>query len=97
MKEIDNFVVVDKRKLKDKIDKLKLVRDSAMQDGTLETAQWLQGSIDSIKFVLSESLEIKDMLTDAFDKGWEKCGKYNANYNVSLEEYLNQVKITQQV
>jgi len=37
------------------------------------------------------------MLTDAFDKGWERCGQYNANYNVSLEEYLNQVKITQQV
>lgn len=97
MKEIDNFVVIDKRELKYKIDKLKVLRDRAIQEETFEIAQWIQGRIDSMKFVLSESSEIKDMLTDAFDKGWERCGQYNANYNVSLEEYLNQVKITQQV
>lgn len=97
MKEIDNFVVIDKRELKYKIDKLKVLRDRVIQEETFEIAQWIQGRIDSMKFVLSESSEIKDMLTDAFDKGWERCGQYNVNYNVSLEEYLNQVKITQQV
>ena len=95
MSDIKNLIVFDKKYLKKKIESLKLLRNKAIEENCHETAQWIEGKIDSIKTMMMDSFELEPLLVDAFDKGWEKCGEYNSNYSDCLKNYLESFTIKQ--
>ena len=95
MKEVDNFLVIDKSLINDRIKKLKILRNKAIEEESFETAQWFEGKIDSLKLILVEGFSLENIIVESFDKGWELCGKINVNYKQSLDEYLSNFKLKQ--
>lgn len=95
MKKIDKLKVIDTTPLEEKINRLKLLRNKAIEEGSYETAQWIEGKIDSIKLILSESEPLSKIVKESFEKGWELCGKINLTYNESLNDYLTNFNLNQ--
>jgi|688.fasta_scaffold552204_3 hypothetical protein len=95
MSELENFIVLDKNELTKQIEKLKLLRNKAIEENSYETAQWISGKIESIKVLIMNSFKLEPILRDTFDRGWEKCGEYNSNYTDCIESYLKEFTIKQ--
>jgi hypothetical protein len=95
MKQIDKLKIIDITPLEEKINRLKLLRTKAIEEESYETAQWIEGKIDAIKLILSESEPLSTTVKESFEKGWELCGKINLTYNESLNDYLTDFKLTQ--
>ena len=95
MREIDNLVVIDKSQIEKRIESLKILRKKALEEKTFEIAQWIDGRIDSLKSVLTDSVSLETLVKESFDKGWELCSQLNVNYIQSLNEHLSQITIKQ--
>jgi hypothetical protein len=64
---IENYIVVNIRQYQKKIDEFRMLRNKALEEGSFETAQWIDGRITAIKEIIGNSTPLKDIVSDAFD------------------------------
>jgi hypothetical protein len=71
-KMIDNYIVIDNKHFKNKIDQYRMLRDKAMEEGSFETAQWIDGNISAMKEIMGYSTPLEVIVSDIFDAASDK-------------------------
>jgi hypothetical protein len=64
---MENYIVVDIRHFQKKIDEFRMLRNKAFEEGSFETAQWIDGKITTMKEIMGNSTPLEDIVSDAFD------------------------------
>jgi hypothetical protein len=64
---MENYIVVDIRHFQKKIDEFRILRNKAFEEGSFETAQWIDGKITTMKEIMGNSTPLEDIVSDAFD------------------------------
>ena len=64
---MENYIVVDIRHFQKKIDEFRILRNKAFEEGSFETAQWIDGKITTMKEIMDNSTPLEDIVSDAFD------------------------------
>ena len=67
MRFMENYIVVDIRHFQKKIDEFRMLRNKAFEEGSFETAQWIDGKITTMKEIMGNSTPLEDIVSDAFD------------------------------
>ena len=67
MRFMENYIVVDIRHFQKKIDEFRILRNKAFEEGSFETAQWIDGKITTMKEIMGNSTPLEDIVSDAFD------------------------------
>ena len=64
---MENYIVVDIRHFQKKIDEFRILRNKAFEEGSFETALWIDGKITTMKEFMGNSTPLEDIVSDAFD------------------------------
>ena len=91
---MENYIVVDIRHFQKKIDEFRILRNKAFEEGSFETAQWIDGKITTMKEIMGNSTPLEDIVSDAFDVASNRMylGYDNTEDN---EEYIKNFTIHQ--
>jgi hypothetical protein len=91
---MENYIVVNIIQYQKKIDELRILRNKASEEGSFETAQWIDGKITAIKEIIGNSTPLEDIVSDAFDVASNKM--YLGYDNTEdKEEYIKNFTIHQ--
>ena len=91
---IENYIVVDIRHFQKKMDELRILRTKALEEGSFETAQWIDGKITTMKEIIGNSTPLEVIVSDAFDIA--STGMYLGYDNTKdKEDYIKNFTIYQ--
>ena len=91
---MENYIVVDIGHFQKKIEKLKMLRNKAIEEKSFETAQWIDGKITTMKEIIGNSTPLEVIVSDAFDIA--STGMYLGYDNTKdKEEYIKNFTIYQ--
>ena len=91
---MENYIVVDIRHFQKKIDEFRILRNKAFEEGSFETAQWIDGKITTMKEIMGNSTPLEDIVSDAFDVASNRM--YLGYDNTEdKEEYIKNFTINQ--
>lgn len=91
---MENYIVVDIGHFQKKIEKLKMLRNKAIEEKSFETAQWIDGKITTMKEIIGNSTPLEVIVSDAFDIA--STGMYLGYDNTKdKEDYIKNFTIYQ--
>lgn len=94
MRNIDNFLVVDISSFDERIEKLKMLRNKAIEEKSFETAQWIEGKITTIKEIIGDSTPLEVIVSDVFDVATTGM-HFGYDNSKDKEEYIKNFTIHQ--